>query len=142
MSTLIEKLYNPLNKFVRGIKNKMKTNEFRTSVIMVLIPLAFATVSQAITYSNLWIKIPLDLTGIILITVAVITWNRTWKKLKEDEELSKQEKSQQQLEHRNNDVYFQSLISEVKGLRQDISGLRHDLTNIDNNRSNKKGAKI
>lgn len=141
MSTLIEKLYNPLTKLFRGIINKMKTNEFRTSVIMVLIPLAFTIVGQAISFTNLWVKISLDVIGLAMIILAIRLWNVTWAQLKKDDEQSKQDQSQRQLEYHNSDVYFQSLISEVKGLRQDISGLRHDLTNINNDRSNKKGAK-
>jgi len=99
---------------------------------MVLIPLAFAIVAQSINYSNLWVKIPLNLTGLIMIVMAIILWNRTWKKLTEDDTKSKQEQAQQKQEHHNTDVYFQSLISEIKGLRQDINGLRNNFTNTNN----------
>ena len=116
----------------------MKTNEFRTSVIMVLIPLAFATVSQSIYYINLWARIPLDLTGLVMIIVAIILWNRTWKKLKEDDTQSKKERLQQEEEHHNTDAYFQSLISEIKGLRRDIRGLRRDLTPDNSDTTQKK----
>ena len=108
----------------------MKTNEFRTSLIMVLIALAFATIGQAINYTSLWVKIPLDVVGVAMIVAAVILWNITWKRLKKDDDQIKKDQAQERQEHHNTDAYFQSLISEIKGLRQDINGLKHDLTNI------------
>lgn len=132
MSITIQKIYNPLTNLVRRIIKKMKTNEFRTSLIMVLIPLAFTIVGQAFSFTNLWVKISLDVIGLAMILGAIRLWNVTWAQLKKDDFLFKQDHAQQRQEHHNTDAYFQSLISEIKGLRQDINGFRNNLTNTNN----------
>jgi hypothetical protein len=108
---------------------------------MVLIALAFATIGQAINYTSLWVKIPLDVVGVAMIVAAVILWNVTWKRLKKDDDKIIKDQAQERQEHHNTDAYFQSLISEVKGLRQDITGMSHDLTRTDNDDPKKNDSK-
>lgn len=78
-------VYNSLNKFVRRIINHMKTNEFRTGLIMALIPLAFALAIEAINATNMTVKISLDLTAFIAIVAVFVLWTITWNKLKKEE---------------------------------------------------------
>ena len=76
--------------------------EFRTALIMTLIPLSFVLILEGSHASHLVTTIAYDIAGITLFAVSMVLWNRTAEQIK-DEELQ-EKKSRDSLTTAINDL--------------------------------------
>lgn len=100
----------------------MKRAEFRTALIMVLIPLSVVLALEAVHATGPVAKIGLDLAAIIAFSISICLWLKVQSQITKEETEEKQEKTREYID-------LQPLIAELRGLRQDINGLRTDLRN-------------
>ena len=109
LHTLISKLrevYNPLNKLVRRIITKMK--EFRTALVMTLIPLSFVLILEG-THNILFY-----IAGIALFILSMWLWYRTAKQIKVAELEEKRSKNDLTTAINNSVTAINNLVNEIK----------------------------
>jgi hypothetical protein len=97
----------------------MKTTQFRTALIMVLIPLSFFLVSEGTNSTATGDKMIFYILAVVVFGTGIWLWDKTWKQIKVEERQDKSDRNQV------NDN-MQTLIDELKGLRGDIQELKHE----------------
>lgn len=108
-------VYNPLNKLVRRIKDTMKTTEFLTASIMILIPLSIYLLLDSLHWTNLVGQIILLIVAIMFFSASIYLWQKVQSRIRKEESEEQQKRAREIGD-------MQILIREMKGLRQDIIG--------------------
>jgi hypothetical protein len=83
----IQKIYNPLNKYVRRIKDKMAG--FQISIAMMLIPLTFGCILWALNNPNSPIFNLLIILGIIFGIGGIALWGKAYSNAKKERDQQK-----------------------------------------------------
>jgi len=92
---LVTCVYNTLSRWARRIKKHMGKIEFRTSLLMILIPLSFGLVIEAYHTTDTNLRTILFFSGGLLFIFCIWFWNKIWEQIKINDRQKQQEKALQ-----------------------------------------------
>jgi hypothetical protein len=107
-------MYNPLGKVIERVKAFMKASEFRTGLLMVMIPLSFGLVLEATKIPSY--SVVMFISGGVLFLSCLYLWDITWKQIKDEEKI-----------RRAND---NNLNTTVGKMLQEMIALNHNITTL------------